>query len=67
MEGRGVALEDIETIEHNHEELTMDIPDFTVYELPRRYQCHIVGVLASIGQLLRRVAWEVVCYHERHP
>jgi hypothetical protein len=62
-----VAAEDLEEIEHNLEGLTMDIPDITVDELPRRYQCQIVGVSTSIGRLLRRVAWEVVFYHEKHP
>jgi hypothetical protein len=65
--GRGVAAEDLEEIEHNLEGLTMNIPDITVDELPRRYQCHTVGVSTSIGRLLHRVAWEVVCYSEQHP
>jgi hypothetical protein len=65
--GRGVAVEDLEEIEHNLEGLTMDIPDITVDELPRRYQCHTVGISTSIGRLLHRVAWAVVCYHEKHP
>jgi hypothetical protein len=38
-----------------------------VDELPRHYQCHTVGVSASIGRLLRRVAREVACYSEQHP
>jgi hypothetical protein len=64
--GRGV-VEDLEEIEQNLEGLTMNIPDATVDELPRHYQCHTVGVSTSIGRLLRRVAWEVVCYNEKHP
>jgi hypothetical protein len=58
--GRGVATEDIEEIEHNLEGLTMNIPDITVDELPRCYQCHTVGMSASIGRLLHHVAWEVI-------
>jgi hypothetical protein len=45
----------------------MDIPDITVDELPRHYQCHTVGVSTSIGRLLRRVAQEVFFYHDQHP
>jgi hypothetical protein len=45
----------------------MDIPDITIDELPRRYQCHTVGVSTSIGRLLRRVARAIVFYHEKHP
>ena len=47
---------DLEAIEQNLEGLTMNIPDATVDELPRHYQCHTVGVSASIGRLLRKVA-----------
>jgi hypothetical protein len=65
--GRGVAVEDLEEIEHNLEGLTMDIPDITVDELPRCYQCHTVGVSSSIVRLLHCVAWAMVCYHEKHP
>ena len=39
----------------------------TLKEIPRRDQRHTVGVSAAMGQLLRRVARAVVCYHERHP
>jgi hypothetical protein len=42
----------------------MDIPNITMDELPRRYQCHAIGVSASIGRLLCHVAQEVVFYHE---
>jgi hypothetical protein len=45
----------------------MNIPDAMVDELPRHYQRHTVGVSASIGRLLCRVAREVVCYNEKHP
>jgi hypothetical protein len=31
------------------------------------YQRHTVGVSASIGRLLRRVARAVACYREQHP
>jgi hypothetical protein len=47
--GRGVASKDIKEIEHNLEGLTMDILDIIVDELPRRYQCHTVGISTPIG------------------
>jgi hypothetical protein len=62
--GQGVEDDDIEDIKHNLDGLTMNIHDITVDELHRRYQCYTVGVLASIGRLLCRVAWAVVCYSE---
>jgi len=63
----GVVIVDLEAIEHNLEGLTMNIPDIMVDELPHRYQHHTVGISTSIGQLLHRVAWAVVCYNEQHP
>ena len=39
----------------------------TLEEVPRRDQCHTVGVLAAMSQMLSRVARAVVCYRERHP
>jgi hypothetical protein len=54
-------------VEQNLEGLTADIPDMTLEEVPRRDQCHTVGVSASMSRLLRRVAREVMCYHHRHP
>jgi hypothetical protein len=59
--------EDYQVVEQNLEGLTTDILDMPLGEVPRCYQCHTVGVSESIGRLLRRVAWVVVCYHERHP
>jgi hypothetical protein len=59
--------EDYEVVEKNLEGLIADIPDMPVREVPQCYQCHTVGVSESIGRLLRRVSWIVVCYHERHP
>jgi hypothetical protein len=59
--------EDYEVVEQNLEGLTVDILDMAIGEIPRRYQCHIVGVSESISRLLHRVAQTVVCYHERYP
>jgi hypothetical protein len=45
----------------------MNVPDATIDEIPRYYQRHTVGISASTGRLLRRVAWAVACYSEQHP
>jgi hypothetical protein len=45
----------------------MHITDARMDELPRHYQLHTVGVSASIGRLLHRVAQTVVCYSKKHP
>jgi hypothetical protein len=63
----GVVIVYLKEIEQNLEGLTMNIPDATMDELPRHYQRHTVGVSASIGRLLHKVAHEVVCYNEKHP
>ena len=60
-------FDDYEAMEQNLEGLTTDIPDMSIEEVPRHYQCHIVGVSDSLSRLLRQVAWAVVCYRERHP
>jgi hypothetical protein len=54
----GVAVADYETIEQNLEGLTMNILDASIDDVLRHYQCHTVGVSASIGRLLRKVAWQ---------
>ena len=59
--------EDYEAVEQNLEGLTVDIPNMAIGEIPRRYKRHTVGVSESISRLPRRVAREVVCYHENHP
>jgi hypothetical protein len=63
----GWDADDYEAMEQNLEGLTTDIPDMSIEEVPRRYQCHTVGVSGSLSRLLRRVARAVVCYRERHP
>jgi hypothetical protein len=67
VEVAGLAIADYEAIEQNLEGLTMDVPDASIDDISRCYQCHTVGVSASIGRLLRRVAWAVACYSEQHP
>jgi hypothetical protein len=63
----GWDVEDYDAIEKNLEGLTIGIPDISIEDILRRYQHHTIGISISLSQLLRRVAREVVCYHERHP
>jgi hypothetical protein len=43
-----------------------DVPDMPLEEIPWRDQRHTVGVSASMGRLLRRVARTLACYCEHH-
>jgi len=52
----GVVFVDFDIIEQNLEGLTMNVHDASIYDIPRHYQFHIVGVSTSIGRLLHRVA-----------
>jgi hypothetical protein len=54
------------TVEQNLEGLMHDIPDMSLDEVPQNDQRHTVGVPASMGRLLRRVARTLVCYREHH-
>jgi hypothetical protein len=49
VEVAGLAVVDYEAIEKNLEGLTVDIPDASIDEIPRHYQCQTVGVSTSIG------------------
>jgi hypothetical protein len=62
----GVVVVDLKAIKQNLEGLTINVLDATIYDIPRHYQRHTVGVSASIGRLLRRVPREFVCYSEQH-
>ena len=53
-------------LEENLERLTLDIPDATIDDLPMRYQRHTAGVPRCFSQLLRRVVWAIMCYHDHH-
>ena len=53
-------------LEENLERLTLDIPDVDIDEIPMRYHRSIVGVPDRFSRMLRRVAREVMCYHEHH-
>jgi hypothetical protein len=64
---KGVSAFDFEILEQNLEGLTKNVPDASIHDIPRHYQCHTMGVFASIDRLLRRVAREVACYREQHP
>jgi hypothetical protein len=43
-----------------------DVPDMPLEEIPWHDQCHTMGVSASMGRLLRRVAMTLACYREHH-
>ena len=58
--------EEVEYLEENLQCLTVGIPYMTTDEVPRRYQCHTVGVSGQFYTLLHRVAEAIVCYHEHH-
>ena len=58
---------DYQAVEQNLEGLTTDIPDMPLGEVPWCDQRHTVGVSDSMGRLIRRVAWTVMCYREHHP
>ena len=53
-------------MEQNLEGLMHDVPDMPLEEIPWRDQRHTVGVSASMGRLLRRVARTLACYREHH-
>ena len=53
-------------MEQNLEGLMHDVPDMPLEEIPRCDQRHTVGVSASMGRLLRRVARTLACYREHH-
>ena len=53
-------------LEENLERLTLDILDASIDDLPPRYQRPTAGVPGRFSRLLRRVAQEVMCYHEHH-
>jgi hypothetical protein len=58
--------EDYLTVEQNLEGLMADVPEMPLEEIPLRDQRHTVGVSASMGCLLRRVARTLTCYREHH-
>jgi hypothetical protein len=43
-----------------------DVPEMALEKIPRRDQRHTVGVSASMGYFLRRVAMNLACYREHH-
>jgi hypothetical protein len=73
VQGRGEAAvpvpqyaKDYLTVEQNLEGLMSNVPEMPLEEIPRRDQPHTVGVSASMGHLLRRVARTLACYREHH-
>jgi hypothetical protein len=45
----------------------MNILDGSIDDILTHYQRHTVGMSASIGPMLRKLAREVACYSEQHP
>jgi hypothetical protein len=60
-------VEYYEAVEQNLEELTADVPDIVIGEIPWCYQCHTMGVSESHSRLIHRIARKVVNYLELHP
>ena len=58
--------DELTELEEKLSQLTLDIPDTTIYDLPRRFQRHTVGVVDHFSHLLRRVARAIMCYHKHH-
>ena len=56
------AKEDLGDLEENLQHLTVGIPDVATDMVPRRYQCHTVGVSEWFSRLLHRVAQAITCY-----
>ena len=47
--------EELRDIEENMQLLTVGIPNVSIDDLPRHYQCHTVGVSGQFVRLLHRV------------
>ena len=60
------ADEELRDLKENLQHLTVGIPVMTTDEVPRRCQCHTVGVSGWSSRRLRRVAQAIACYHEHH-
>ena len=56
------AEEELVDVEEKLQHLTVGIPDVATDRVPRRYQCHTVGVSEQFARLLRKVAQAIACY-----
>lgn len=56
----------LEDLAEDLEYLTVDVDAPHIDELPWRTQRHVAGVGERFGQLLRKVARAVACYHDNH-
>ena len=56
------AEEELRDLEEKLQHLTVGILDVAIERVPRRYQCHTVGVSEQFAKLLRRVAQAIACY-----
>jgi hypothetical protein len=63
----GLVVFYYEILEHYLEGLMMNIPDASIDDILRYYQCHTMGVYASINRLLRKLARAITYYSEQHP
>ena len=61
-----VEVGGIEGVEAKLAELTMGIHHTTLGEVPYHLQRHIVEVLESIGQFIRRIAQAIMCCNEKN-
>ena len=56
-----------DTLVQNLDGITRGVPDYArLADVPMAYHRHTVGVLSCLHHLLRRLVWEVTCYHEHH-
>ena len=60
------GVDEITELEENLDQLTLDILDVVIDDLPKRYQRHMAGVSGRFSLLLRKVAHSIMCYHEHH-
>ena len=58
--------DELTDLEEDLGQLTLDILDAAIDDLPRRFQRHIDGLPGRFSCLLCRVARDIMCYHEHH-
>ena len=60
------GVDEITELEENLDQLTLDILDVVIDDLPKRFQRHTVGLLGRFSRLLSSIARAILCYHENH-
>ena len=58
--------DELTELDENLNGLTLDIPNASIDDLPRRYQRHTIVVSGRFSRMLWRVARDIMCYHEHH-